>query len=373
MQRRTFVRTGLSAGVVGLSGLTIPARRGHARTRLQTDDVIRLSSNENPLGISPAARQAIVDGIAEANRYPGLRSALTQALADQHEVRSENVVLGAGSTEVLKMAVQAFATPGGHLVVADPTYEDAGFYAGPLDLEVHKVPLRSDMSHDLDAMQAVAGSADGPVCVYVCNPNNPTGTLTASARVDAWIASAPSHVHFLVDEAYFDFVTDSGYRSAIRWITEKRNVLVVRTFSKVYGMAGIRLGYGLAHSDTVATLRRLNVRNNANHFALVAGLASLGDHDFVHRSLAVNERGKEILYGCLRDLDLDYFPSHTNFVMHRIRASLRTYITRMRDRGFRVGRPFPPMVEHSRLSIGLPAEMERFAEMLRQFRREGLV
>jgi histidinol-phosphate aminotransferase len=222
-------------------------------------------------------------------------------------------------------------------------------------------------------MQRIATTAAGPVCIYICNPNNPTGTLTSSAAVDAMIAAASDDVHFLIDEAYFDYVRDDGYWSAIKWITDNPNVLVVRTFSKVYGMAGIRLGYGLAHPDTAAKLRRLNVRNNANHFALVAGLASLGEHDFVERSLAVNVRGKEILCACLRDLGLDYFSSHTNFVMHRIDGDLRTYITRMRERGFRVGRPFPPMLRHSRLSIGLPEEMEHFVDTLRAFRREGLV
>ena len=372
MERRTFLRSGLSAGMVGLGGLAIAPRRVSG-SRPQSDDLIRLSSNENPLGIAPAARQAIVRGIAEANRYPRLRAELTQALAEKHGVRSENVVLGAGSTEVLKMAVQAFATPAGHLIVANPTYEDAGFYAEPLDLHIHKVPLQPDMSHDLDTMRQIATSVTGPVCLYVCNPNNPTGTLTSSAAVDAMIAGAPDNVYFLVDEAYFDYVRDGSYWSAIKWIADNPRVLVVRTFSKVYGMAGIRLGYGLAHPDTAAKLRTLHVRNNANHFALVAGLASLSEHDFVARSLDVNVRGKEILCACLRDLGLDYFTSHTNFVMHQIAGDLRTYIVRMRERGFRVGRPFPPMRRHSRLSIGLPEEMERFVEMLRSFRREGLV
>ncbi len=373
MQRRSFLRTGISAGALGVAGLSLTRRTAVATPKQSGDGVIRLSSNENPLGISPLARQAIVDGVGEANRYPRLRSDLLQAIAARENVQSENVVLGAGSTEVLKMAVQGFATPGGHLILANPTYEDAGFYAGPMDLEVHKAPLRPDMTHDLDAMKSIAESASGPVCVYVCNPNNPTGTLTPCAGIDEWIATAPDHVHFLVDEAYFDYVTAPEYWTAIKWISEKQNVLVARTFSKVYGMAGIRLGYGIAHPETARQLRRLNVRNNANHFASLAALASLEDPDFVERSLRVNDRGKEILCECLRELDLEYFPSHTNFVMHRINGDLRAYNTAMGARGIRVGRPFPPMRNYSRLSIGLPEEMERFADTLRAFRREGRV
>jgi histidinol-phosphate aminotransferase len=296
-----------------------------------------------------------------------------QAIAAREDVRSENIVLGAGSTEVLKMAVQSFGTPRGHLVLANPTYEDADFYAGSMDLEVHKVPLRPDMTHDLDTMQSLVETVSGPVCVYVCNPNNPTGTLTPCAPIDDWIAYAPDHVHFLVDEAYFDFVTAPEYWTATKWIAEKQNVLVARTFSKVFGMAGIRLGYGIAHPETARSLRQLNVRNNANHFAQLAGLASLKDPDFVERSLGVNDRGKETLYECLRELDLEYFPSHTNFVMHRINGDLRAYNSAMGERGFRVGRPFPPMLNYSRLSIGLPDEMERFVDTLHAFRRERRV
>lgn len=372
MQRRTFLRSGISAGVVGAGGLGFTPRQLAAAPRRSQAGPIRLSSNENPLGISPAGRQAIVEGLADANRYPQLRAELTEALAAKHGVPPETIVLGAGSTEVLKMAVQAFATPRGHLVLADPTYEDTGFYAGSLDLEVVKLPLRPDMAHDLEAMRRAAASASGPVCVYVCNPNNPTGTLTSSAAIDEWIGSAPEHVHFLVDEAYFDFVGDPGYWTALKWVPEKPNVLVARTFSKVYGMAGVRLGYGIAHPATAASLRALGVRNNANHFALVAGLASLGEQEFVHRSLRVNHEGKEILYGCLRDLELECFPSHTNFVMHRINGDLRRYIRAMRDRGILVGRPFPPMLSYSRVSIGLPDEMARMAEALRACRRDGL-
>jgi histidinol-phosphate aminotransferase len=373
MQRRTFVQTGLSAGLLGVSGLSARTRPAQAAPAARPPREIRLSSNENPLGISPRARRAILSGIADANRYPQARAPLIEALAAKHGVRSENIVLGAGSTEVLKMAVEAFAHPAGRLVLASPTYEDAEWYAGPGNLEIAKVPLTPHLAHDLDAMRKRAVSPSGPVCVYLCNPNNPTGTLTPSDAIDDWIASASEHVSFIVDEAYFDFVTDPSYHTALGWITERPNVLVARTFSKVHGMAGIRLGYGIAHPDTASRLRRLHVRNNANHFALVAGRASLEDPEFVRRSIAVNERGKRIATDCFNDLAIEVIPTHTNFLMHRIEGNLRTHIVRMRERGIRVGRPFPPMLEYNRVSIGLPEEMERFAEALRTFRRSGWI
>ncbi|MBE0593644.1 MAG: aminotransferase class I/II-fold pyridoxal phosphate-dependent enzyme [Gemmatimonadales bacterium] len=373
MERRAFLRAGMSVSLLGLSGTRTAHARPPRAITAQTASSIRLSSNENPLGIAPAARDAIIRGLDEANRYPRLRAELHEVLAGKLGVTTRNVVLGAGSTEVLKLAVEAFAGSPGTLVLASPTYEDAEWYASVEGIRVEKVPLRADYSHDIPAMHALAARLQGPVCVYLCNPNNPTGTVTSSAEIDDWIGTAPDHVSFLVDEAYIDFVEDPGYHSALPWIDRKPNVLVARTFSKVHGMAGVRLGYGLVHEDAVESLRRRQVRNNANHLALVAGLASLESDEFVAQSLRVNRHGREIACACFRELGLEYLPSQTNFVMHRIGGDLRTHITRMREHGFQVGRPFPPMLEYNRVSIGLPEEMELFAETLRSFRQQGWV
>lgn len=374
MQRRVFLRSGLAAGALGIAAPgSLLARRVPTPSRRQADGPIRLSSNENPLGISPGARQAIIGEIGDANRYPQRRGELLDALGAHHSVDPNLIVLGAGSTEILKMAVHALAGPGGTLVAAEPTYEDAFFYAAPFPIEVRTVALARDYAHDLDRMRAAAEEATGPTVVYLCNPNNPTGTLTPSAAIDEWIADAPDDLHFLVDEAYFDFVTDDRYWSALRWVPDRPNVLVARTFSKVFGMAGIRLGYGIMHPRLAQRLRQFHVRNNANHFAIVAGLASLGDDAFVRRSLEVNRRGRRILYDCLDELAIPYLPSHTNFVMHRLAGDVRTYRDRMRAEGILVGRPFPPMLDHCRVSIGLPEEMERLTGVMRGLRERGML
>jgi histidinol-phosphate aminotransferase len=373
MQRRTFLRSSIAAGLMGAGGTALAPRLIEAEPRRHPEGPIRLNSNENPLGISPMARQAIIDGMVDANRYPRGRGEVIAALATKHGMPGETFVIGAGSTEVLKMAVQALAAPSGALVLGEPTYEDAPWYAGPFDIQQVKVPLMADGAHDLERMRQAANAATGAVLVYLCNPNNPTGTLTPSADIDAWIESAPENMYFLVDEAYYDYVRDTRYWSALKWVPDRPNVIVARTFSKVYGMAGIRLGYAITHPETAQRVRRMRVRNNANHFATVAGLASLRDPDFVRRSLDVNERGKAILYACLDELGLAYVPSHTNFVMHRISGELQVYRQRMREMGIWVGRPFPPMLDHCRLSIGTPDEMETFAAVLRSFRQEGWV
>jgi histidinol-phosphate aminotransferase len=321
------------------------------------------------------AREAILNGIAEANRYAGAsRGALTEALARKHGVGEEGIVLGNGSTEILQMGVQSLLNPSLRLVAPRPTYEDVFEFADPHPwVEVRAVPLTPTFAHDLAAMRDAAVGVSGAVLVYVCNPNNPTGTLTPTDEIVAWIREAPANVHFLVDEAYFEFVDSPAYRSLDLMAWENPNLVVARTFSKVYGMAGMRLGYAVAHPDTARRLRAFAPGTNTNHLALVAGLAALGDREWVAATVSENLRSRQITRGVLEELGLEHLPSHTNFVMHRVPGDLAEYIRRMAGAGIRVGRPFPPMVGHSRVSLGLPKEMERFAETLRDFRGRGWV
>ena len=375
MERKTFLHTGLALGVAGFAGMA-PTRL-HAgtlhRPRVAAGP-IRLSSNENALGLCPAARQAVIDGITEANRYPfESRRVVREALATKHGVSSDCVVLGNGSTELLQMMVQATASRRTKLILAEPTFEDVSEYSLPETYTREPVPLDQRMAHDIGRMRELAQRSWDPVLVYICNPNNPTGTLTPCSEVDEWIESAPANVRFLVDEAYFEYVDDPGYSSSIKWIMDRPNVLVTRTFSKIYGMAGMRLGYGVAHPDTARHIRQFVGGTNTNALALRAALASLNDAGLVSRSLDANARGAAILRDCLDELELEALPSHTNFVMHRITGDLQTYINRMREHDMLVGRPFPPMLSYNRLSIGLPEEMERFAETLRAFRQNGWV
>lgn len=381
MNRRSFIG-GLAWGA-GAAGVLPRAPRGLgaalpavlAPRRRDAGGVLRLNANENPLGIAESARRAIVDGLGEANRYPfEPRRQLIDALAALHGLSAEHVVVGNGSTEVLQMAVQALGLRGARVLVAEPTFEDVPQYAGGLArVRVERVPLRSDFAHDIERMRALSRDATGPVLVYLCNPNNPTGTLTPSAEIEAWIAEAPENVYFLVDEAYHHYVRDPAYRTSIPLVTRHPNLIVTRTFSKIYAMAGMRLGYAVAHPETARRIRALASDNNANHLALVAARASLHDQQFTSRSLEVNERGRRILTRCLDELDLEHLPSHANFVMYRINGELQAFIDRMRERDVLVGRPFPPMLSYNRVSIGLPEEMERFAEELRKFRGRGWV
>ena len=380
MDRRGFVGTGMAAGLVGVSGTAasltalLEHTPGWGPGKTLPDGSVKLSSNENALGLSESARQAVIDAIPHANRYPSdYTPALLQELAKYMDVKEENLVLGSGSTEILQMAVQAYQGPNVPLVIAEPTFEDVPRYQRPLSFNLVAVPLTGGHQHDVGRMREHAEGSRRPSIVYFCNPNNPTGTITASRDIDAWIADAPKTTMFLMDETYFDYVDNPSYWSALKWIDTHPNVIVVRTFSKIFGMAGLRVGYAVAHPDTITRLTEFVAKNSPNVLATAAGIASLRDEAHTARSLELNEASKKIVQATCDELGLECLPSDANFTMHRINGDLGTYISRMADAGVRVGRPFPPMLEWSRISFGLPEEQDRWAETLKGFRAKGWV
>jgi histidinol-phosphate aminotransferase len=385
MERRDFLRIG-AAAAGGAAFLPLAGRRGAmgwpgVREALAVEarpasGPVRLASNENPLGVPESAREAIVRAFGEAHHYPGAAmQALRRALADHHGIEPSGILLGCGSTEVLQMAVQSRIRPGLRVVVPDPTFEDVHRYVLPHagEVEVVRVPLLPEtFAHDLPVMEDRARAAEGPCVVYICNPNNPTGTLTPVASIRAWIDRSPD-LFFLVDEAYVEYAEDPAYEPLDRLAWERRNVVVARTFSKAYGLAGIRVGYSVAHPETTERMRLFATPTNPGQPACVAALAALGDQDFVERGLAVNRESREIVLQVLDELDLFRMTSHTNFVLHQITGDLELYRRRMAEAGFLVGRAFPPYLDHNRVSLGLPHEMERWAETLRAFRARGWV
>jgi histidinol-phosphate aminotransferase len=376
MDRRGFVTSGMAAGLAGVSGgsaalgALLERTPGWGPGKTLADGDIKLSSNENPLGLSPAAREALIEAIVQANRYPN-RGPLLEELARYLGVNTENLTLGFGSTEILQVAVQAFQGPNTPLIIASPTFEDVTDYQDTMPFEVTALPLTDDLQHDVGRMREE--SMKRPSLVYFCNPNNPTGTITSSRDIDAWIAEAPETTTFLMDEAYLEYVTDDAFWPALKWIDEKPNVIVIRTFSKIFAMAGLRLGYAVTHPTTARRLNEHTVQNSPNVLAAAAGIASLKDEGIVERSVKVNEESKAIVLQTLDELGLESLPTNTNFIMHRINGDLGTYRDRMRQAGLLVGRDFPPMLDYNRLSFGLPEEMDRWAETIKDFRRKGWI
>ncbi len=380
MRRRDFFRqasviSGLAAGTHALGGARSPlAGLVGMPGRRTSNGAVRLNSNENPLGISEAAKDALVEAIVLANRYPSdQQQVLVSRLAAAHDVAENQLVVGTGSAEVLQMAVQAYAAPRAKLIMADPTYEAVTNYQRTEAYELVKVPLTANHEHDIGRMREAAESSGHPALVYLCNPNNPTATITPSAAIDAWIADAPEHVFFLSDEAYIEYVEDERMWSSLPWIAKKRNVLVVKTFSKIYGLAGLRIGYGIAHPDTAARLMDFASRNNCNQLAIAAAGASFQDEVLMQKSREANRTSREMVESTLDELGLQYMPTQANFLMHRINGDLATYRGRMAEAGFLVGRDFPPMLDWNRLSFGLPEDMSRFCDTLRDFRGKGWI
>ena len=380
MDRRQFIANGTGAWV-GLAAYANGALAAPGRLVQAHPDApggtswLRLNHNANPLGLPPGARAAILEALDDVPHYPGPRRAPLRAqIAALHGVAADQVVLGAGSTELIRMAIQAHASPGSHILQADPTYEDAVEYGEPFPYRIERVPLTRESAHDIERMSRLAAGWQEPTVVYICNPNNPTGTLTPSTEVDQWIASASDNVFFIIDEAYFPFVDHASYWSADKLVRERRNVLVTRTFSKLYGMAGLRIGYGLCDANTARRLEPYATDSGPNTVAMAAARAALEDANWIDRSLSIWDRCHEVVTSCLDELELGYFPSHTAFLFHEIRGDQTEYIRRMREHGILVGRPFPPLLSFNRLSLSAtPDELERFTDTLRTFRQHGWV
>ena len=322
-------------------------------------DMILLNSNENPYGPFPAAMEALVEARSVAMRYHDYwGDAIQEKIAAYHGVDPELVVVTCGSTEVLKLAAQAFLTPSRRLVMAEPTFEAIAFYGKQTGAEVVKVPVTADYQHDLEAMARAA--QERPGLVYFCNPNNPTATLTAKAAVQEFISRVPRESMVLVDEAYFHYVEDPSYGTMLDAVAAGANVVVVRTFSKVYGMAGLRLGYAIARKELMVQMRPHCVWDATNVMACQAALASFGDAAEEKRQTTLNNQTRAWLAEEMKKQGHDCIPSHANFVCVHVAQPVRPVIEAFRQQGIAVGRPFAGLPEHVRVSIGLPEEMKKF-------------
>src|SRR5437868_2877228 len=274
LSRRRFLGLGAAAGAaLAASPFSLeafePSRHGQAvsaKTALGSAraNAILLNSNENAYGPLPKTMAAMQQALGWANRYPDFDyDALVWTISDQHKVKPQQVMTGCGSTEILRASAAAFLGPGTKLIIPWPTFEAIGEYAAPTGAEVSKVPLTSRYAHDLDAMLAQA--ADAPSLIYICNPNNPTASLTPRKDLEAFIAKLPAHTYVMVDEAYHHFATGSPeYTSFLDRPSDNPRVIVARTFSKIYGMAGMRLGYGISSIEIMQRLRRFQTQDNVN-------------------------------------------------------------------------------------------------------------
>jgi len=326
--------------------------------------VVDLSSNENPYGPSPAALEAMTRSQAVASRYPDTAEQATiEAIARLHGVSPDRIVLGCGSSEVLRLCDAAFLGAGRTVVAAEPTFEAVLHYAKVTKAEPVIVPLTPDFRHDLPAMARACDARAG--LVYVCNPNNPTGTIVTGEELLAFLAQVPAPTTVVVDEAYHHFVEAPAYRSAVEAIERFPNVVVARTFSKIYGMAGMRLGYAVASKANAEALRAQASWSNANVAVLAAAQACLADEGLVARQRERLNRTRRWLSSELARDGRRIIPSEANFLMIDVGTDVKPLVAAFEARGIRVGRRFAALPNWLRVTIGTPEETRAFLEALR--------
>jgi len=366
LSRRDFARL-LGAGaaaVVVRPRFSFAKSTQSAATSLAEAGIVRLSANENPYGPSPKAFQAITDSFALACRYPDEHNnVLIDKLAKLNGVNHDQVLLGDGSGEILKLCAETFTGPqNGKLVAADPTFEAILNNASANGAEVVKVPLTSSFQHDLPKMRDSAKAG----LIYVCNPNNPTASITPKTEMRDFIATAPSQTMILVDEAYFHYADSPDYESVIALVKDHPNLIVSRTFSKIYGMAGLRCGYCVAHKEPIDRLRRNQMWDSVNCMALAAAIASLDDLDHVPNGQRLNREAKTFVTSELDKMGYEQIPSQANFIMFDCKRPVVPLIQAMKERKVQVGRLFPSLPNHMRLTIGKKTEMESFVSAFKQ-------
>jgi len=328
---------------------------------LRPQSIIKLASNENALGPSPKALAAMRKALATAHLYPdGGGFYLRQALARKLGVENDNLVLGTGSNEIIEFLYHAFVGPGDEVIAGEKAFVIYKIMAKMFQASCVEVPFR-DHTHDLNAMRSAI--TPKTKLVFVANPNNPSGTRVSNAELDRFIRSLPAHVICVLDEAYIEFLDDPP--PSIQWAV-KHNVVVLRTFSKIVGLAGLRIGYGVAQKDCIALLQKVRQPFNVNAIAQAGALAALGDTAHIRKTRAMTRRGLAYLEREFKKLKLEYVPSCANFILVNVGDGDKVFHG-LQQRGVIV-RPMRgyKMPECVRVTVGLPEENRKFIKALRE-------
>jgi len=326
------------------------------------EPVVWLDSNENPAGPPASAIKAMIDGVTATARYHiDEFEGFSEAIARSENVKPEQVLFGVGSTEVIDAAICAFTSASAPLITAAPSYDILIDLARSFGRKVVQAPLTEAWAYDVRKLAAAAANAGGGL-IYLCNPNNPTSSLTPTKDIDWLVANLPPHTILLVDEAYIHFVDPTQIESAIKHVREGKDVIVARTFSKIYGMAGARAGFGCAKPELIQAMNPF-MDKVIPILGLRAAAAALGERDTLvpeRRANVARIRGE--LCDWLRQKKIQYIEPHANFVMMDVGRDVSTFGREMRARGVAVGRPFPPLNQMLRVTIGTDAEMQKFRE-----------
>jgi histidinol-phosphate aminotransferase len=374
MDVKTVSRRGFMGGVAAALGY-IGVRPGDVwaqarsaapavpRARLSTseyDAVAKLASNENPYGPPESVMKAMTEAFKYSNRYGYPDGGIVQEIAAHHGVKPENVLLGAGSGEILQVVGTTFLQDGRKVIGVEPSYGSVYQHASGIKADAIKLPLRDDYTQDVAEMIKVARANYRDLgFVYLCNPNNPTGLVVSKQDVRLLLDGIPADLPVLIDEAYHHFIDDARYATSIPYVLEGRPVIVARTFSKIAALAGMRLGYAVAPKYLIDEMRPHAV-GSINALVKWGGVAALKDTAAQEQVKRVTRELRDKTTAELQALGFSVIPSQTNFFMVHVKRHVVPLAEEFRKKGVLVGRPFPPMTEHLRVSVGTADEMNRF-------------
>ena len=363
ISRRSFLRTstvGASAAVAAATFSFPEFAIGEPQRTPQPGGPILLNSNENAYGPWPSVMDSMRTSLPYSNRYPDHHyEKLVGKIAELHRVKPEQVIPGCGSTEILRVAAEVFCKPGQTLLTADPTFEALGDYVRIRGGKVRTVPLNAKFEHDLSRMGAQSGEQVG--LVYICNPNNPTASLTPRKDIEAFLKMLGPDTYVLIDEAYHHFAVSSpDYASFIDHPVDHPRVIVARTFSKIYGLAGIRLGYAVATAEIAQRMRQFTTQDNVNMVAAQCGVAGLDDAAGLAFAVKRIESDRAEFVRQAQQRKIAVIPSQANFVMMETGKPIRGLIAYFKKNSVMIGRPFHGMDTYARISFGTPEEMKIF-------------
>lgn len=332
-------------------------------------DIVKLASNENPLGPSRRALEELKKGLLSLNRYPdGGCYILKKVLSKKLTVSPDELIIGNGSNEIIDIAAKTFLMPADNAIMAKPSFVVYSMATKIAGAEPVEIPLTTDMRHDLMAMADAINS--NTRIVFIANPNNPTGTINRAHEFREFMKRIPSHVLVIIDEAYYEYVTDKEYPDTMEYFRQGAPVMILRTFSKIYGLAGLRIGYGIANRELISHMNKVREPFNVNSLAQFAAIGALKDRAHVRRSLTLNKTQKEFLYRELKALDIDFLPTEANFIYMRFPFEVNGLFNELLKRGVIIR---PVGKKEIRVTIGTQKENIKFIKALKEVLERRIV
>lgn len=327
------------------------------------DEVVKLASNENPFGSSPKVKSFLQSDASNHAIYPdGYAQTLRTAVANHYRVKESELIFGNGSDDLIAIITRALLYPGVNTVMADLSFSQYWHNAEIEGAEVRKVPLK-DGKHDLDAMFSAIDEKTS--VVWVCNPNNPTGTIVSDEELRGFLAKVPEDVLVVLDEAYIEYVNDPAYKDTLPYFREYSNLILLRTFSKAYGLASFRVGYGIAQEEIIAKLDPVRAPFNNTILSQAVAVVGLSDQDYIQQCREANEKGKAQFVAFCEKQGLHYFPSQTNFVLFEVKADSHVVFEEMMKRGFIIRSGAALGIQgYIRVTIGTEAQNAKFLSLL---------